>query len=151
MGNYITQTDLETFLSPAQVTSLLGYGEQTMPTSKINLLISAAESEINFYLIQAGYSVPLTTVPDMIKLTCIFFVIYRLYSGNAQPIPEGLEVERQNQIQFLARLRDKKIQLEGNVQNPDSGIGANLFDLNLSNANQPPRIMSMKNLRGTFC
>lgn len=153
MTAYITKDYVNTFLSEAQVTALLSYGEKTSTTdqnNKINLLIEAASSVIDSFLVPAGYDLPLATVPPVIQKVCFYLVVNDLYATAQQPIPETFANEVTNQYAILNSLKDGKMILDGLSQNTNTGTGGSTFEFSTTEDSQEKRLFSMKNLRGTF-
>lgn len=149
---YIDQTYVETLLSEQVVDKLLSYGNVvsgSIKDAKLQHMIDAAESEINSFLIPAGYTVPLPTVPASVKMAAYYITINHLYNSANQPLPEVQQNELSKQYSFLNAVKSQEIILEGNLQNNTTGTAGSTFYYNTSN-NESGRILDIKNLRGTF-
>lgn len=154
MSAYIQRSYVSTFLSSGQVTSLLSYGEKTDTSeqnAKLDLLISGSSSVIDSFLAPAGYNLPLDSVPESIKKACFYLVVNDLYASAQQPIPDTFADQVSQQYAFLNLLKDKKLILDGLVQDIDSGTGANSFDYNTADGTSTnARVFDKKKLYGNF-
>lgn len=163
MSAYIDKTFMENMLSVTQVDVLLGYGGTTSTSTKnarMDQMISGSSSVIDSFLMVAGYTVPLTTVPDSIKKVCGYLVINDLYNLANQPLPTGFTDQLTEQHAFLNAIKDKQFPLPGVVQNPHTGTGGAMFNFGVSGSsnvglgntgtNATNRILSIDNLRGSY-
>lgn len=165
---YITKTYLESFFSADQIDSLLSYGNVTTPVSqsvqneKVDIYISGSCAMIDSFLQQSGYEVPLTTVPASIQKVACYLTIQDLFAQANQPIPQAFQKQIDDQYAYLNMLKNKQLQIPGLIQNPDTGIGGNMFNFD-SNGNStndgcggthancvPKRFWSVKKLYGSY-
>lgn len=151
--SYIDKTYVQTLLSETVLDRLLSYGNVTsgsLKDDRLQHMIDAAESTVNSYLIPAGYSVPLSSVPANVKMATYYLTISFLYNASHQPFPEQLKVELDQNYSFLNAVKSQVILLENNPQSTTTGTGGSYFNYNLSYSSQNPRILDIKNLRGTY-
>ena len=90
MGNYIAQTDLDVYLSDADLVMLTDdAGAGTIDTTKVAECIVAAESEVDSFLAKR-YTVPITTtVPETVKEWAVQLTVVRLHQRKL-PIPPDI-------------------------------------------------------------
>ncbi len=155
MANYIDRTYVENMLTEAQVASLLSYGDNTdsqAQDDKLDSIIEIATSIVNSFLAPAGYNLPLSTVPAVIKGITFWLTVNQLFAACQQPIPEYMQTQVANSVGMLELLRDKKMILEGLQQDSNTGTGGNTFGGGAVNSGTGAGalIMPFSKLRGTF-
>ena len=85
---YCTQDDIEKLLPEDTVDQLTddeGTGAQV--AARVSEAIAQADAEIDAWC-GSRYSIPFTTVPDIIKKCSVDIAIYNLYSRTQEGIPE---------------------------------------------------------------
>lgn len=98
--SYCAQSDLLSQISESQLISLTDdHNTGAVVESIVTQAIADADSEIDGW-IGKKYSVPLTTVPDIVKKLSIDISLYNLYS-RSRGIPEDRKDRYRNAITFL--------------------------------------------------
>jgi phage gp36-like protein len=98
---YSTVTDIKKLL-PEELLIQLTDDEntETVNSSRVNEAIAQADAEIDSYC-GIKYSVPFTTVPDIVKKISVDITIYNLYSRRVEVIPETRADRYKNAIRQL--------------------------------------------------
>ena len=98
MGNYITQTDLETEVGTPLLVKLAGDGAGGVDATVVSACITKAESIIDS-LLGAHYSTPLSTAPEIIKTCAVDLAVFRLYARK----PEFTRADGNSVVQWRHR------------------------------------------------
>lgn len=98
---YSTLTDIKKLISEVTVNQLTD-DEDTgaVVESRVTEAIAQADAEINSYC-GGRYTVPFSTVPDIVKKISVDIAIYNLYSRKVEEIPETRADRYKNAIRQL--------------------------------------------------
>jgi phage gp36-like protein len=108
---YCTLSDIKKVLPEKALVSLTddeGLGQ--INASRVDEAISQADGEIDAY-IGSRYSVPLSSVPAVIRRCSCDITIYILYKRYEEDIPETREMSYKDAIRVLTRIADGKMEL----------------------------------------
>jgi phage gp36-like protein len=92
-----------------RLTDDLGMG--AIDTAKVSELIAAADGEIEPYLEAAGWSIPLATVPDLIRNFSATLGIYKGHQRKVAEVPKSWRQAYVDAISYLKDIRDGKMKL----------------------------------------
>lgn len=108
----------------------------------VNEAIAQADAEINAYC-GAKYSVPFTTVPDVIRKASVDMAIYNLYSRRAEEIPQTRADRYKNVVRLLENISRGTISIGIDPEPAEKSEGA-------SESNRPlcERVFNRDKLRG---
>lgn len=110
---------------------------------KVNMAISVASSLIDGY-ISGRYSLPLQTVPPLVKLIAVDIVIYKLYERRlGHDMPESIYARYKNSIKLLEQIQKGMIKL--GIESPDTGPGQGHYKTNKTTED---RVFSKTKLKG---
>lgn len=121
MSTYITQADLELYLSEERLRMLTDDDKSgTVDSIVVGEAIDGAESEVDMYLANA-YSLPLATVPSMVAEWATQLTTFRLFLRRGQ-VPEQIaELAKTARAQLLL-VSQGKIKLDGlDLSNTNEG------------------------------
>ncbi|MDP2167975.1 MAG: DUF1320 domain-containing protein [Thermodesulfovibrionales bacterium] len=107
---YCTLEDLKKALPEEHVREMTdddGLGE--IPGAVVSELIAQADAEIDLYL--GRYSVPLSSVPDVIKRCSLDITTYRMYARRFEEVPDTRRAGYKDAIRTLEDIRDGKMLL----------------------------------------
>lgn len=109
---YCEQNDITEMLDNAELIQLTDdAAEGAVDESVVTRAISDADAEIDGYCADR-YSVPFSTVPDVIRKLSVDIAIYNLYSRR-QGAPETRQKRYDNAVDFLKRVADGKAAITG--------------------------------------
>lgn len=109
---YCTLADIVNQIPEANIIQLtdderIGAVNQT----RVNMAISTASSLIDGYL-RGRYTLPLATVPELIRTIAIDIVIYRLYERRLElNMPEAMSDRYKNAVKLLEQIQKGLIKL----------------------------------------
>jgi len=119
---YSTLTDLKKLI-PETVIIQLTDDENTgsVNQERVDEAIASADAEIDSYC-GGRYTVPFTTVPDIVRKISVDIAIYNLYSRKVEEIPETRSDRYKNDIRQLGDIATGKITIgETDATVPESG------------------------------
>ena len=87
----------------------------------VNQAISDADALIDSY-IGSNYTVPLTTVPQIIKTISVDIAIYNLYSRRMDTMPDVRKDRFKNALKYLQDIANSKISLPGGSTSPSNAV-----------------------------
>ena len=120
MGNYVTQTDIEKRITLDALIELTDDNNiGAVDASNMNQCIDEAEGEVDGYLAKQ-YSVPLSTVPPVVKAMCLDMVVYRLYGRRPGTVPDYVRQRYEDAVSFFKRVADNKVSLGIDTEPPES-------------------------------
>lgn len=113
---YSTLTDLKLQLPETIVIELTDDANAgTVDEDVVTRAIEDADDEIDAYC-RKSYTVPFTTVPNIIRKLSVDITIYNLYARR-RSVPEAVETRYGDAIELLTRIKT------GEVELADTGIG----------------------------
>ena len=123
MGNYIAQSDLDVYLSDADLIMLTDdAGAGTIDTAKVTECIVAAESEVDSFLAK-HYTVPITgTVPETVKEWSVQLTVLRLHLRQL-PVPADVWEMAAEARRQLKMVNSGDISLDIGTDPPDEPSG----------------------------
>jgi len=77
---------------------------------RVSEAISKADGEIDGY-IGGRYSVPLSTVPDVIRRCSVSIAVYLLYTRTMEDVPDTRRGDYKDALRILERIQDGKMTL----------------------------------------
>lgn len=108
---YSTLDDIKKVLPEANLAQLTDDENAIeIKTDKVDEAILQADGEIDVYL-DGRYSVPLSTVPAIIKKCSCDITIYNLYKRRMEEIPKTRLISYKDAIKILGEIRDGKMNL----------------------------------------
>ena len=141
---YCTKTDIEKMLPSADVTDFTddeGTGAQV--STRVSEAIAQADAEIDSYC-GGRYSVPFSSVPDIVKKCSVDIAIYNLYSRRVETIPETRSERYKNAIRQLEGIAKGIISI-GEDPEPTASTGASYAECNKTESD---RIFTRPKMRG---
>ncbi len=78
---------------------------------KVAELVAAADGEIEPYLEAAGWTIPLTTVPDLIRNFSATIGIYKAHQRKVAEVPKSWRTAYTDAVSYLKDIRDGKMKL----------------------------------------
>lgn len=109
--SYCIQTDILNQLDSAVLLVLTDDANAgAIDADVVTRAIADADATINSYC-QAGYTVPLSPVPEKIRQISVDIAIYNLYSRREDVVPDIRKDRNKEAIRFLEKVADGKIQL----------------------------------------
>ena len=109
---YSTLTDWKKICPEATIQRLtVDSGSGAIDETKIDELVAAADGEIEPYLEAAGYTVPLATVPDLIRNMSATIGIYKGHQRKVSEIPKSWRQAYTDVVAMLKDIRDGKMKL----------------------------------------
>ena len=141
---YSTQTDIEKMLPASDVVDLTddeGTGAQV--AARVSEAITQADAEIDSYC-GGRFTVPFTTVPDIVKKCSVDIAIYNLYSRRVESIPDTRSERYRNAIRQLEGIAKGIISI-GEDPEPTASTGASYAECNKTESD---RIFTMTKMRG---
>lgn len=141
---YSTQTDIEKMLPASDVVDLTddeGTGAQV--AARVSEAITQADAEIDSYC-GGRYSVPFSSVPDIVKKCSVDIAIYNLYSRRVETIPETRSERYKNAIRQLEGIAKGIISI-GEDPEPTASTGASYAECNKTESD---RIFTRPKMRG---
>ena len=141
---YSTKTDIEKMIPADDVTSLTddeGTGVQV--ASRVSEAIAQAHAEIDSYC-GGRYSVPFSTVPDIVKKCSVDIAIYNLYSRRVETVPETRSERYKNAIRQLEGIAKGIISI-GEDPEPTASTGASYAECNKTESD---RIFTRTKMKG---
>ena len=141
---YCTKLDIEKMLPADDVTNLTddeGTGAQV--ASRVSEAIAQADAEIDSYC-GGRFTVPFTTVPDIVKKCSVDIAIYNLYSRRVESIPDTRSERYRNAIRQLEGIAKGIISI-GEDPEPTASTGASYAECNKTESD---RIFTMTKMRG---
>ena len=120
---YCDQDDLENQLSEEELIELTDdAGSGSVDATVLARAIADADAEIDSYC-SIVYSVPFSTVPDIIRKVSVDISIYNLYSRRQFVVPEERKDRYERAVQFLADVAKGMASLGGDAPSQsDSGL-----------------------------
>lgn len=107
---YATIDDIRAQVREAELIGLTDQEDTgAVVEATVNAAIESAGVEIDGYL-GGRYTLPLATVPDIIKKLCVDIAVYNLYVLGAGP-PESRKDRYDNAVKFLTRIAKGEITL----------------------------------------
>ncbi len=98
---YSTLTDIKKLIPEAIIIQLTDDEDLgTVNQARVDEAIAQADAEIDSYC-GGKYSVPFSTVPDIVKKISVDIAIYNLYSRRVEEIPETRAARYKNAIRQL--------------------------------------------------
>jgi len=117
---YCTQNDILHQLDEDSLIQLTDdEGTGAVDQDVLNRAIADADATIDAYC-QGRYSIPLSSVPGMIRQISVDIAIYNLYSRRGDVIPDIRRDRYNNAIRFLEKVAEGKIQLGASSPAPES-------------------------------
>lgn len=148
MSAYIDKEYLENLIGPGELSGCLHYGGT--PTSQtgsvVTQFIAASSDYVDSFVENAGYDVPLSTVPANIKLIVSWHVYRSLLLRANRPIPDALEQEIRTGNGYLLELAKGTISLPGVAEDEE---GAPQGGSSFSATDDAPSYFG-KGLRGVY-
>ena len=128
---YCTQDDILELISEAELIELTQdvTVRTWIETSRVDRAIADADEEINGYCAK-GYSVPFSTVPDLIRKLSVDIAIYNLYSRR-DTIPELRERRYKSAVKLLENVSKGTVTLgvvPAPEENPDQAAAKSTKD-----------------------
>ncbi|ATG73678.1 hypothetical protein AN401_07245 [Zobellella denitrificans] len=105
---YITLADLQERFSAEEILSLADDGTGQIDQDVINRAAEDASGEIDGYVAAGGYTVPMLTVPRIIRAYACDIARYRMYDDAAT---EQVRKRYEDAIKFLRLLAEGKVKL----------------------------------------
>lgn len=126
MGDFIDKTYLETIIQTRDLSALTnadGSNSTTINDTVLYAAINKAEAMVKGF-VQTKYSLPFSTVPELIKSVALDLTVYYLYERKAA-INDRLQVMYENTIDTLKQISIGKITIdtepgENNFQSQDT-------------------------------
>jgi len=122
MAVYCTQQELVTRYGETELIqltdreALLG----AIDTTVLNAAIADASAEIDAYLLDGGYALPLTNVPQTLLRHACQITRYYLYDGVR---PEQVQRDYQESIRWLERVASGQVRMEDARTNSRCAVG----------------------------
>ena len=120
--SYSTLTDMKKLIPETAIIQLTD-DENTgsVNQARVDEAIAQADAEIDSYC-GGRYTVPFTTVPDIVKKISVDIAIYNLYSRRVEEIPETRAERYKNAMRQLEGIASGKITVgEPEADVPESG------------------------------
>ncbi len=126
---YCTLDDLKDQIPEANIIQLTDdEGLGVVNQSRVDKAISVADSVIDGYL-RGRYSLPLSTVPELIKTIAIDIAVYKLYERRLElEMPEAMSNRYKNAIKLLDQIQKGLIKL--GIESPETGPGQGHYKTN---------------------
>jgi len=131
MGNYVefdpdaNTNDLEPFVSNDSLAAALrDISTEDDRTAAVNADIDASESEVDSYL-APRYSVPLTTIPDVIVDATAALTVERIYNRGHGP-PDAVAQRAERARVWLRDIAKGTAVLAGVSASPSTSVGSNV-------------------------
>ncbi|GAB62650.1 MAG: DUF1320 domain-containing protein [Candidatus Jettenia sp.] len=120
---YSTLNDIKKLISEASVTQLTD-DENTgaVNQTRVDEAIAQADAEIDTYCGQV-FTVPFTTVPDIVKKASVDIAIYNLYSRRVEQMPETRRDRYKDAIALLTKIAEGKISIGEQPEPASPGEG----------------------------
>jgi phage gp36-like protein len=126
---YCTFNDIKDQIPEANIIQLTddeGFG--VVNQARVDKAISTADSIIDGYL-RGRYSLPLSTVPELIKTIAIDIAIFKLYERRLElEMPEAMMARYKNALKMLEQIQKGLIKL--GIESPDTGPGQGHYKTN---------------------
>ena len=117
---HCAQADLEKRYGERELIQLTDQdGVGFVDTERLNEAIADADEEINGYLADAGYALPLTSTPYRLKRHACAITRWFLYD---EIVPDQVQKEYDKAIGWLERIVSGKVSLHDEPE-PESGVG----------------------------
>lgn len=119
---YCTIEDIKTALPEERIVELTDDSDEpiTIISSIVNGIIAYSDSIIDGFL-RGKLNLPLSPVPELIKIYSVDICCYRLYSRRPDvEMPEGIKINYENALKFLEKIQKGTFQIEGTIQNQPS-------------------------------
>lgn len=110
---YSTADDLYKAITEETVTALVndeGVENSSEMSARVTEAIGKADGLIDSYM-GGRYTVPLDSVPDIIRSLSVDLVIYMLYSRYEESVPEVRDKNYEHALRTLREIRDGKMPL----------------------------------------
>lgn len=128
---YCTLDDIKDRIPEANIIQLtddegLGAANQT----RVDKAVTAADSVIDGYL-RGRYSLPLSTVPELIKTIAIDISVYKLYERRLElEMPEAMSSRYKNALKMLEQIQKGLIKL--GIESAETGPGQGHYKTNIT-------------------
>lgn len=107
--SYCTQSDLQTRFGDEELIQLTDrINNDSIIAAVVEQAIADAASEINGYVLAAGYSLPLANVPEVLRGYACDIARYRLYDDHAT---ETVVKRYEDAVRFLNKLSEGKVSI----------------------------------------
>lgn len=137
---YCTQADITEQIPEAELIQLTDDGDLgVVDADAVARAIADADAEIDGYC-GDRYTVPFSTVPDMIRKLSVDIAVYNLYSRRTGA-PENRQKRYDDAVKFLERVSDGKTAVPGVSGTTESASDRVSFT-------GPDRVFSRDNLEG---
>jgi phage gp36-like protein len=126
---YCTLDDIKGQIPEANIIQLTDdEGLGVVNQSRVDKAISVADSIIDGYL-RGRYTLPLSTVPELIKTIAIDITVYKLYErGLELEMPEAMSNRYKNAIKLLDQIQKGLVKL--GIESPETGPGQGHYKTN---------------------
>lgn len=140
---YSTIDDIKKLIPETSVIQLTDdEGNGLVNQARVDEAIASADGEIDSYC-GGRYTVPFTTVPEIVKKISVDIAIYNLYSRKVETIPETRAERYKNAIRQLESIAKGLVSI-GIVPEPASSNAAPVY----TNRTEDDRIFTKDNLSG---
>jgi phage gp36-like protein len=126
---YCTLDDLKDHIPETNIIQLTDdEGLGVVNQARVDKAITTADSVIDGYL-RGRYSLPLSTVPELIKTIAIDIAVYKLYERRLElEMPEAMTNRYKNAGKLLEQIQKGLIKL--GIESPDTGPGQGHYKTN---------------------
>lgn len=126
---YCTLDDIKGQIPEANIIQLTDdEGLGVVNQSRVDKAISVADSVIDGYL-RGRYTLPLSTVPELIKTIAIDITVYKLYERRLElEMPEAMSNRYKNAIKLLDQIQKGLVKL--GIESPETGPGQGHYKTN---------------------
>jgi phage gp36-like protein len=126
---YCTLDDIKKSIPEANIVQLTDdTGTEVIDQTNVDKAISVADSIIDGYM-RGRYSIPLSTVPELIKTIAIDIAIYKLYERRLKlEMPEAMMARYKNALKMLEQIQKGLIKL--GIESPETGPGQGHYKTN---------------------
>ena len=126
---YCTLDDLKNHIPEANIIQLTDdEGLGTVNQARVDKAITTADSVIDGYL-RGRYTLPLLTVPELIKTIAIDITVYKLYERRLDlEMPEAMSNRYRNAVKLLDQIQKGLIKL--GIESPETGPGQGHYKTN---------------------
>ncbi len=126
---YCTLDDLKDQIPETNIIQLTDdEGLGVVNQSRVDKAITTADSVIDGYL-RGRYTLPLSTVPELVKTIAIDITVYKLYERRLElEMPEAMSNRYKNAIKLLDQIQKGLVKL--GIESPDTGPGQGHYKTN---------------------
>lgn len=126
---YCTLDDLKDQIPETNIIQLTDdEGLGVVNQSRVDKAITTADSVIDGYL-RGRYTLPLSTVPELVKTIAIDITVYKLYERRLElEMPEAMSNRYKNATKLLDQIQKGLVKL--GIESPDTGPGQGNYKTN---------------------